>query len=471
MATQASSPQTTPDSVYILITQCLQNNFFLAHENRLCLPDYIAMRTLVSGEQVLETTDMYQLQPPYPNRRQVHPELLKNGPLYRFLESTIDDPNRLNQLHVIHIKDWHKPSRNYDAERRSYGAHCEAGTWEADPIDGFDKYLQPWKGLPGARKQARSAEGFQDDRTTYYEVLSDSLFDFRPSIPGQPSILTEILRRLIFGDGRQPKRVYIVAIGVMTDIKIKTLLTSLRSFWHLENLIISDVLTAAASLERHLNGLDYADKVVHAEIIHGLNDLVSVLNPAHADTIPEAVISHHPDFRDYRSYYLDKQTVLAYQDQKLFQYLELTSQRGAEVYQQVFQTNKNLTRFGMAFLVVTIILGTLRFLDPNRFSLEIVVLTGGLSMTQILAGFFYNPLNRLQENLKNLVHLRNQLETYSTVTSLLRHHLTAPQNLQDPDLDKLRKQMDIVQEIAVKISDSFNDIQFRSDEEDPPQMG
>jgi nicotinamidase-related amidase len=467
MPSHVSSFHTEPDSVYILITQCLQNNFFLAHENRLCLPDDIAMRLLVSGKSKLETKDMYKLEPPYPNRRKVSADLLKNGPLYQFLESTIDDPNRLNDVHVIHIKDWHKPSRNYDTERRSYGSHCEAGTWEANPIDGFDKYLQPWKGLPGARKQAQSMQGFRDEKTVYYEILSDSLFDFRPEVPGHPSLLAEILHRLIFGDGMRTRRVYIVVVGVMTDIKIKTLLTSLRSLCHLDNLILSDVLSAASTLERHLSGLDYADKVLNVEIIHSLNDLVSVLNPYHADRIAEEVISHHVDFRQYRSYYLDKQNVLAYQDQKLIQYLELTSKRGTEVYEQVFKTNKYLTWFGLAFLVVTVILGTLRFLDPSRFSLDVVVLTGGLSMTQLLAGFFYNPLNRLQENLNNLVQLRTQLETHSTVTALLRHHLTMPENLQNEDLQHLREQMSIVQDVASKASSSVSQIHLSADGDTP----
>lgn len=459
-----------PDSVYILMTQCLQNNFFLAHENRLCLPDEIAMRMLVSGEVKSDVNAMYSLNV---NHRVVKPDYLQGGPLYRFLQAAIDDPNRLNPLHVIHIKDWHESSASYDGERRAYGAHCEAGTWEAEPIDGLDCYLQPWRGLPGARAKAQSVYGYRDERTTFYEVLSDTLFDFLPDAPGEPSLLSQILDRLIYADGLRPRRVYIVVIGVYTDLKIKTLLTGLRSRYRLDNLILSNVLTASSTLERHLNGLDYADKVLNVEIIHGLNDLVSVLNPFHADSIPQAVIGQHLNFRQYRSYYLDKQNVLAYQDQKLVQYMELTSRRGAEVYEQIFRTNKYLTRFGFIFLVVTIILGALRFLDPTRFSLDVVVLTGGLSMTQLLAGFFYNPLSRLQENLNNLVRLRNYLETYSTVTALLRHHMTMPQHLQNDDLDHLKRQMDIIQEVAAQMAGNFKDISLKPqiEEEDPARLG
>lgn len=452
-----------PDSVYVLITQCLQNNFYLAHNNRLCLPDDITMHMLVGSTSKLDTKDMYTLDV---NRRQVRPDLLMDGPLYRFLEAAIDDPNRHNDLHVIHIKDWHQPSESYDAERRAYGSHCEVDTWEAEPLDCFDKYLQPWKGLPGARVKAQSIEGFRDDRTVFYEILSDTMFDFRPCAPGHPALLTQILDRLIYGDGRRARRVYMVAIGVMTDIKIKTLLTALRSLYHIDNLILSDVLSASMTMERHLSGLDYADKVLNVEIMHSLNDGVSVLNPEHGDTIPEALIVSSVNFRQYRSYYLDKQNVLLYQDQKLIQYLELTSQRGAQVYEQIFQTNKYLTRFGFIFLGITVILGALRFLDPNRFTLDVVVLAGGLSLTQLLAGFFYNPLSRLQENLNNLVRLRNYLETYSTVTALLRHHLTMPEHLQSADLELLGKQITIIQDAARQMSANFADIEFNQDGEE-----
>jgi hypothetical protein len=424
------------------------------------------MRILVDNQTSLDVKDMYTLDV---NRRKVKPELLPNGPLYKFLESTIDNPNRQNDLHVIHIKDWHVSSDDYDTERRMYGSHCEAGSWEADPLDGFDKFLQPWKGLPGARVRANSVDGYRDERTVYYEVLSDSLFDFRPCEPGTPALLTRILDRLVYGDGRYPRQVYIVVIGVLSDIKIKTMLTALRSNYRIDNLIVSDVLTASMSLERHLNGLDFADKVLNVEIMHGLNDLVSVLNPYHSDTIPEAIISRQVNFRQYRNYYLDKQNVLAYQDQKLIEYLELTSQRGSQVYQQIFKVNKYLTYFGLVMLGITLILGILKFLDPARFSLDVVIVTGGLSIAQILAGFFFNPLSRLQENLNNLVRLRNYLETYSTVTALLRHHLTMPEHLQKPDLENLKRQMQIVQESASQFSLNFRDISLKSNinEENP----
>lgn len=456
---------TVTDNMYILITQCMQNNFFLAHENRLCLPEDIAMRILVNNALPIETKEMYTLDV---NRRKIKPDLVKNGPLGQFLQTAIDSPDRQNDLHVIHIKDWHVSSPNYDFERRSYGAHCEAGSWEAESIEGLDKYLQPWKGLPGARAKAHTPEGYRDEKTVYYEIMSDSLFDFRPPAPGQPALLSQILDRLVFGDGLQKRNVYIAVIGVLTDIKIKTLLTGLRTLYEVDNLILSDVLTASSTLERHLSGLDYADKVLNVEVVHPLNDLVSILNPYHGDTIPENLISKHVNFRDYRLYYLDKQNVLAYQDQKLIEYIELTSQRGSQVYQQVFQTNRNLTRVGFVFLAITALLAIVSVLFPERVKPDAALVTGGLSMVQLLAGFFYNPLSRLQENLNNLVRLRNYLETYSTLTALLRHHLTQPEHLQNKDLEHLKQQMEVVQQVAAQMSANFSDIQLKPAVHDDP---
>jgi hypothetical protein len=45
-------PNNNPsDCVYILITQCLQNAFFLEEENRMCLPPDTAMRMLVGSQR------------------------------------------------------------------------------------------------------------------------------------------------------------------------------------------------------------------------------------------------------------------------------------------------------------------------------------------------------------------------------------------------------------------------------------
>ncbi len=462
------------EPIYILITQCLQNNFFLSTENRLKVPRELALRMLLSSESIQETADTDKLVKHQGNRLQIASEALEAGPLYQFFSATIND-DRKNHLHVIHIKDWHTPSRGYDFERERYGSHCEAGTWEAAPIDGFDQFLQPWTLSPGNEQAALSVNGFTQGNTTYYNVLSNSLFDFQP-IDGEKSQLSKILDQLILDEGQPMHPVYIVVIGVLTDIKVKLLLTGLRSHYDLNNLVLSDVLTTSITLERHLSGLDFADKVLSVEIIHSLNALVSVLYPRHPDDIPKEIFGDMPNFRNYRSYYLDKQNVLSFQDEKLLQYVELTGKRGADVYQTIFRTNRWLTYFGVGFLLLALILAAARIVDPEKYDTDaLVLITGGLSIVQLITVYFSRPLERIQENLNNLVRLRNYLETYSTITALMRHHLTIPERLQTDDFDDLKRQLDLVQDMAGKMSANFTDIQLGDkksdgDDEDAPSL-
>ena len=176
MAEQFAEAPLIEEDVYILITQCLQNGFFLADENRLCLPSESVKKMLI-GEQDVEMVIGLK------NRRRFGSQI-KAGPLYRFLDSAItpycDGTVKNHKLHVIHIKDWHVPSQEYDLERNLYGAHCEAFSWDSEPIDGFDKFLKPWAKNKESSAKAKGKEGYQDGNATFYEVLSDSVFDFRP---------------------------------------------------------------------------------------------------------------------------------------------------------------------------------------------------------------------------------------------------------------------------------------------------
>ncbi len=511
--TSSSAPASSghQGNVYILIAQCLQNGFFLADENRLCLPGDVAMRLLVGMQaSAAESYKMRELldeigsdnpqrnlmgkatrqriqetfrrvwvrDPQLHNRRRIHDGLVQQGPLYSFLKALIDDKSRTAQdsqhwLHFINIKDWHVPSDSYDEERRLYGSHCEAGTWEADSLEGFDAYLKPWGSSPDGERQAvQDVAGYAvpGKRMTFYEVRSDSIYDFRPEAlrdsrqtPSErkDSRLEKILDSVILE--HPEKRIYIVVLGVYADIKIRTLLMGLRSRYHIHGLALSDVLTAAPTLERHLEALDFAAKVLNVEVVHSLNELITLLNPNDAPTlspevIPADLTAASINFRDYRTYFLDKQNVLAFQDQKLLEYFELTSRRSLQVYNRIATSNWVLMRFGFFMLAITAILIGMRIVDPDRIGLELIAITGGLSLIQIITAFFNRPANQLQENLKNLVRLRNYLETYSLITALLRHHFTAPEHLANRNLDELRKQMEIVQQVAAQMSSNFRDI-------------
>ena len=107
-------------------------------------------------------------------------------------------------------------------------------------------------------------------------------------------------------------------IGVFTDVKVQTLLVGLRTRYDIPNLGVSDSFTAAFTLERHLAGLDYAAKVCDVEVVHGVNDLTRFLGLPPPLEEESAVVARM-SFARYRSFFQDKQNVLAFQDEKLHQ--------------------------------------------------------------------------------------------------------------------------------------------------------
>jgi nicotinamidase-related amidase len=502
-----TQPNTVTDkNVYILITQCLQNGFFLADGNRLCLPHDIVLRMLV-GDLYGKNKDIDRTtigKPDKLNRRAIDEKLLKAGPLYQFFESLTGSSKRKHPLHIIPIRDWHAPSEQYDEERTLYGVHCEADTWEAAPIDGFGKFLLPWGTDSTQIQQARSLKGYrckrendklvsaeQDGDIFFYDVRSDSVFDFKE--PGSAELLKVrntvlsqsadkkqtavshlqlVLDELIIE--QKPERVYVVVAGVYTDIKIKTLLIGLRTRYNIDGLFVSDVLTDAPNLERHLSGLDFADKVLNAHIMHSLNDVVSVLSPGAEHVIEDEVTATTVNFRNYASYFLDRKNVLAFQDQRLLKYVELTGTRSAKIYSQIETANRFLMIIGGVFMILTIILVIIQAIAPifhwPDVPAGVILATTGLPLAQIITSFFWIPSLNMRNNLHDLVRLRNYLETYSNVTALLRYHLTKAERLQpntaDPvykeraelELSLLSQQLDIIHKAAQDMSKTFFDL-------------
>src|SRR6266545_1596623 len=157
---------------YVLLTQCLQNDFFLNRECRLFLPDH-AVRTMLLGKRSFDR-DLGTA-----SRRRVSSAELAGGPLGLLLDATIGR-RRLGQdgagvLDVINIRDWHESDDAYDVERRLYGSHCERGTWGAAYIEGLEHYLDP-----GGAPHDERAGYFEDGSVRIHQVHADSLFDFRP---------------------------------------------------------------------------------------------------------------------------------------------------------------------------------------------------------------------------------------------------------------------------------------------------
>ncbi|TEU13904.1 MAG: hypothetical protein E3J21_17510 [Anaerolineales bacterium] len=438
---QAQQTEKNGKARYILITQCLQNDFFLNRECKLRLPDYEVKKMLIgkSGPDLEGKPDesRVQLGSGYPAK----------GPLGLFLEAVIGRRRRGKDghgtLHVINIRDWHEPSASYDRERRRYGSHCEKGTWGTDYIEGLGEYLDPAR---SKRSTPSSAEGqfFAEGSVRIYHIQSDSVFDFKPrsegdgSRPGKgkflASKLENILDAIILGaddEARQsPPRVYLAVIGVYTDIKIKTLLMGLRSRYDIPSLAVSDTLTASPSLERHLGALDFAQKVLIVEVIHGLNDLVCFLGGTPSIENESKVVAADR-FSRYASFFQDKQNVLAYQTEKLQDYLRLTEDRAVKVYESIQGSNRFLILWGSVFLVLTLVGAVLSAIRPDRFDWKLPLVTGGLSLLQLVSAFYSKPMEDLQQNLTNLATFKMILESHSLKIALARFHLTTPQTLRE----------------------------------------
>ena len=105
-------------------------------------------------------------------------------------------------------------------------------------------------------------------------------------------------------------------IGVYTDVKVPILLAGLRARYLVPNLAVSDTLTASRGLERHLVGLDFADKLLGVEVIHGIEDLAAYVG-SDLELDDESKLVAAPDFGQFRSYFADKQNVLAHQSERL----------------------------------------------------------------------------------------------------------------------------------------------------------
>jgi hypothetical protein len=466
-ASKSHQSSKTNEKRFILFTQCLQNDFFLNEECKLCLP-------LVEAKKLLVKKDHYLKQ-----RKEIDIDKIKEGPLWRFLDAVIaqrsqgKDGNAI--LHVINIRDWHEPGPSYDYERFRYGSHCEKDTWGSQYIEGLQQYLDP---NANKQSQAFSAEPkfFKQGNVWIYHIYSDSVFDFKARFRDGSryhdgrylaSELEYILDMILLGDHKQfgklanlfesvetpqqqeqlldqivlladevrktPKdtEAYAAVIGVYTDIKVKTLLEGLRTRYHIENLAVSDTLTASPSLERHLGALDYFHKVLNVEVIHGLNNLISFLGGTDKPIPNERDIIASDRFSDFANYYLNKQIFEAYVSEKLEEHSRITNRRAEEVYETVRKANKFLIVSGAIFLFATLLGAALKFLYPQKFGWESLLFTGGLSLLQLIPAFFWRPMEILQKNLTNLLTYRMFLANHSLKTALARFHLTTPQTLRE----------------------------------------
>ena len=494
MATPNPAAPAEDRSRRILITQCLQNDLFVNSDCRLYLSDAAVKQLLVAkrshDEEAFEVKD---------GRRRVKPRLLREGPLGLFLEKTIGERlegRQGNLLHVINIRDWHEHNESYDEERRMHGRHCEARTWGAEYIDGFDEYLAPAGYLPDGR-----ARFCDRGAVRIYHVHSDSIFDFRPrweqdrdrtQLKFRRSHLERLLDVLVAGSDEQvdelatalgepetPDRtksqaleriagaavkghatsaapaVYVAVIGVYTDVKIPILLAGLRARYLLPNLAVSDSLTGSRGLERHLVGLDFSDKLLRVEVIHSLGDLAAYVGSELV--LDESEILAAPDFGQFRTYFADKQNLLAHQSERLQEYVQLTEKRSIRVYQTISRANVFLLAWGAVFLSVSLLTSLLTFFGIGEANWQIAAVTGGVGIVQVVAVFFGRPIKEIQQNLSNLASFKMILEGHSLKEAFTRYHLTTPEVLRElgekaeldaalNQIEALRKQLAVIDE-------------------------
>jgi nicotinamidase-related amidase len=415
--------------IYILITQCLQNDFFLNLNCRLCLPADAAGKLLIHPLSEKPFSESK-------SRRTIDAATLRKGPLARLLQATVGQRLRgagqgTGTLHLVNIRDWHTPGEHYDRERRVYGSHCQAGTWGAEYIDGLTHLLDPDSTRRKIGDTRREDPDFSPEPEPHgsvvvHHVHSGTLFDLE-SFAFRPSELARVLGEIIKPGNREHVRVAV--IGVYTDIKIQIVLQSLRVAYDLENIVVSDSLTASPTLERHLGALDFASKVLGVEVMHGVGDLARFLgsDPGRDEELESS--ASEVAFADYAQYFRDKQSIISYEDTQLRSYRAQITPRLRRTVRVITFTNGFLIFCGVATLGATVALALIAGFHPGRVPIVFPSLLLGLSVVQTVSLFFNRPVKGLATTLSRESVFRMLLESRSLRLALARQQLTAPQAL------------------------------------------
>src|SRR5262249_25266038 len=133
----------------------------------------------------------------------------------------------------------------------------------------------------------------------------------------------------------------------------------------------------------------------------------------------------------------------------------LTERRAIGVYNTVRRANVFLLVFGSLFLSVSLLGSLLHLADPDRWSWQLTLATGGVGIVGLVAAFFNRPMRDLQRNLHNLPAFRMVLEGHSLKTAFARYHLTTPEVLREmkargdaalakTQIESLRAQLDVI---------------------------
>ncbi len=466
-AAHNGSPGSGDGETYVLITQCLQNDFFLNLNCRLALPKDAAQKLLIHPMSK-DTFDENQ------SRRVIDKDVLLKGPLGQLLTATVGKRLKGGKgggdgtLHLVNIRDWHNPGELYDRERRVYGSHCQAGTWGAEYLEGLLGLLDPdgtrrQIGDPRGERSSFKPEGDQHGTVVIHHVHSNSLFDL-DSIAldtGEESQLVQVLRGIITPENRGHVRVAV--IGVYTDIKVQIVLQGLRVAYNPEALVVSDSLTASPTLERHLGALDFASKVLGVEVMHGVGDLARFLgtDPGEDEQLESSASEFA--FADYAQYFHDKQSIVSYEDAQLRSYRQQITGRLDRTVLVVRGTNYFLIGCGILTLGATVVLAVISAVHPGRVPTALPAVLLGLSVVQLVSIFFNRPAEELTKLLSREAVFRMLLESRSLRLALARHHLTAPQALRgDADARKrdalLEEQLNLLTKLDNVDFDRFDSL-------------
>ena len=162
---------------FVLITQCIQNDFFLNGDCRLRLPDTIVPQMLLGNERLRPSCRRERA-----GRHSAPPRSRtgRSGSSCGRPSAAGSRTTSLPILHVINVRDWHVPGHAYDVERRAYGSHCEAGTWGVRYVDGLERFLDP----TGCAEDVRLRGGRRGARSTTCAPTPSSTSSRGPSTRG-----------------------------------------------------------------------------------------------------------------------------------------------------------------------------------------------------------------------------------------------------------------------------------------------
>jgi len=462
-ATESATSELDPpndEETYVLITQCLQNDFFFNLNCRLHLSADAVGKLLIHPASERSFAESK-------SRRTIDEQTLLGGPLGRLLNVTIG--KRLKgegrgTLHLVNIRDWHTTSDHYDRERRLYGTHCEAGTWGAEYPAGLLHLLDPTGTRRPMGDMQGAGPGFLPDGTrrgtvVIHHVHSNTLFDLDSHASGSRSELAEILDRIIIPHNRGNVRVAV--IGVYTDIKVQIVLQSLRIAYNPNRLVVSDSLTASPTLERHLGALDFASKVLWVEVMHGVAELARFLGSDPGEDEELESSANEIAFADYAQYFRDKQSIVSYEDTQLRSYRQQITGRLRNTVRLVTFTSTFLIGCGVLTLGSTVALAVVAAIHPGRVPIALPALLLGLSVVQLVSVFFNRPVDELTRVLSREAVFRMLLESRSLRLALARHHLTTPEALRgDAEADSrakvVRDQLNLLIELDKVDFDRFD---------------